>query len=104
MGSWYLKAGYESVIFVPSTPDSILQQRYQSEVNRQGLRIRVVEKAVRSVKSMVQRSDPFQKERCGRESCLMCRAGGKGTCAKVSHIQSLVTTVPTDISHHISPH
>ena len=44
VGSWYLKGGYESVIFVPSTPDSILQQRYQSEVNRQGLRIRVVEK------------------------------------------------------------
>ena len=25
VGSWYLKEGYESVIFVPSTPDSILQ-------------------------------------------------------------------------------
>ena len=82
VGSWYLKGGYESVIFVPSTPDSILQQRYQSEVNRHGLRIRVVEKAGRSVKSMVQRSDPFQKERCGRESCLVCTTGGKGSCGK----------------------
>ena len=77
-----LRGGYESVIFVPSTPDSILEQRYQSEVNRQGLRIRVVEKAGRSVKSMLQRLDPFQKERCGRESCLVCTTGGKGSCGE----------------------
>ena len=62
--SWYGRGGYESVIFVPSTPDSILQKRYQSEVDRQGLRIRVVEKAGRSIESMVQRSDPFQPDRC----------------------------------------
>ena len=31
-GSWYLKGGYESVSqFVPSTPDSILQEMNQSE-------------------------------------------------------------------------
>ena len=82
MNSWYLKGGYESVIFVPSTPDSILQQRYQSDVNCQGLRIRVVEKAGWSVKSMVQRSDPFQLKRCGQESCLECATGGKGSCGK----------------------
>ena len=82
VGSWYLRGGYESVIFVSSIPDFILQQKYQSEVNRQGLWIRVVEKAGRPVKSMVQRSDPLQQERCGQESCLMCTTGGKGSCGK----------------------
>ena len=47
MGSWYLRGGYESVIFVPSTPDSILQLMYHSEVDSQGLPIRVVEIAGR---------------------------------------------------------
>ena len=82
MGSWYLREGYESVIFVLLTPDSILQQRYQFEAARQGLRIRVDEKAGRSVNSMVQRSDPFQQERCGHESCLVCTTGGKVSCGK----------------------
>ena len=42
----------------------------------------MVEKARRSIKSMIQRSDPFQPERCDRESCLVCDAGGKGSCDK----------------------
>ena len=79
VGSWYLRGGYESVLFVHSTPHSILQKRYQSKVDRQSLWIRVVENAGRSVKSMVQRSD---QERCGRESRPMCTTGGKGSCGK----------------------
>ena len=61
VGSWYLRGGYESAIIVPTTPDSILQQRYQYKVDRQGPRIRVVEIVGRSVKSMVERSDLFQR-------------------------------------------
>ena len=45
VNDWYGRGGYQSVIFIPSTPGSVLQQRYQSEVDRQGLRIRAVEKA-----------------------------------------------------------
>jgi hypothetical protein len=29
--TWYKKGGYESVIFVPATPKSILKQRYEFE-------------------------------------------------------------------------
>ena len=42
----------------------------------------MVEKAGRSIKSMVQRSDPFQRERCGHESCVVCAIGGKGSRGK----------------------
>ena len=82
VNDWYGRGGYQSVIFVPSTPGSVLQQRYQSEVDRQGLRIRVVEKAGRSIKSMIQRSDPFQIEKCDRQSCMVCQTSGKGSCDK----------------------
>ena len=82
VNDWYGQGGYQSVIFVPSTPGSVLQQRYQSEVDRQGLRIRVVEKAGRSIKSMIQRSDPFRTEKCDRQSCMVCQTSGKGSCDK----------------------
>ena len=80
--NWYKKGGYESIIFVPSTPGSELQRRYQEEIDRHGLRIRTVEKAGRSLKSMLQRSNPFKKATCGRESCLICETGGRGSCSK----------------------
>ena len=82
VNTWYGRGGYESVIFVPSTPDSVLQQRYQEEIDRRGLKIRVVEKSGRSVKSMLQRSNPFRPEKCDRPSCLVCGTGGKGACDK----------------------
>ena len=44
-----------------------------------GLRIRVAKKAGRSVKIILQRSDPsFRAKKCSRQSCLVCRTGGKG--------------------------
>ena len=64
---WYKQGGYESVIFTPSTPELSLQRQYQSETHRQGLKICVVEKVGQSVKSMVQRSDPFKERTCGRK-------------------------------------
>ena len=79
---WYTKGGYESVIFVPSTPGSVLQRRYQEEINRHDIKIRVVEKAGRSVKSMLQRSDPFKPRTCGRALCFICETEKKGSCDK----------------------
>ena len=79
---WYKRGGYESVIFVPSTPESVLQRRYQAEINRHGVKIRVVEKSGRSVKSMLQRSDPFKERTCGRDMCFVCGTEKKGLCDK----------------------
>ena len=79
---WYKRGGYDSVIFIQSTPGSELKRRFQAEVDRSGLRIRVVEKAGRSVKSALQRSDPFKSNTCDRGECLVCDTGGKGSCSK----------------------
>ena len=77
---WYTQGRYESVIFVPSTPRSVLQRQYQEEINRHDIKIRVVEKAGRSVKSMLQRSDPFKPRTCGRALCFICETEKKGSC------------------------
>ena len=42
---WYKRGGNEAVIFVPATPNSQLQRKYQKEMKRQGFKIKVVEKA-----------------------------------------------------------
>ena len=82
--NWYSKGGFKSVIFVPCTPASDLKKRYQWQIQRSGLKIRVVERAGRSLKSQLQKSNPFRKDDCGREACFICRSGGKGNCMKES--------------------
>ena len=81
--TWYSKGGYESVIFVPATPLSQLQKSFQNEIDRSDIRIRVVEKAGNSIKSMFQRSDPFKRIICGRQDCLVCENGGRGSCGQM---------------------
>lgn len=77
---WYKKGGNEAVIFVPATPGSQLQKEYQREIRNQGYRIKVVEKTGTTLKEVLQRSDPFKRQRCGREDCLVCKQAGKGPC------------------------
>ena len=79
---WYRRVGYESVIFVPSTPNSLLQRRHQGEIDRQGIKIHIVEKSGRSVKSFLQRSDQFKERICSQEGCVVCNTEQKGSCDK----------------------
>ena len=44
-------------MFIQSSPGSELKRKFQAEVDRSNLRIRVVEKAGRSIKSALQRAD-----------------------------------------------
>ena len=76
--NWYKKGGYESVIFVPSTPHSQLAKRYHETVKETGLKIKVVERSGRTVKSILQKSDPHEQPRCTtEEGCMVCE-GVKG--------------------------
>jgi hypothetical protein len=78
--TWYKKGGYESVIFAPVTPKSILKQRYEREVRRIGLNIKIVEQSGVTLKRQLQRSNPFKEKLCQRQECLICQSGGKGEC------------------------
>ena len=47
---WYRKGGFDSVLFVPSTPEGKLKSMYQQEINKSGIRIKVVEKTGSTLK------------------------------------------------------
>ena len=65
---------------MPATPGSQLQKRYQSEIRNQGYKIKVVEKAGTTLKKVLQKSNPFKQQRCGRENGLVCKQAGRGPC------------------------
>ena len=69
---------------MPATPGSHLQKEYQREIRNQCYKIKVVEKTGSTLKEMLQKSDPFKRQRCGREDCLVCKQVGKGPCNEIS--------------------
>jgi hypothetical protein len=78
--SWYKSGGFDSVLFVPSTPGGELKRLYQREIIKSGLRIKVVEKTGATLKSRLQTSNPFKGRQCDRDDCFICVSGGKGNC------------------------
>lgn len=78
--TWYKEGGFDSVLFIPSTPDGRLKKMYQREITSSGFRIKVVEKTGRTLKSQLQQSNPFKPQRCGRVRCFVCSSGGTGNC------------------------
>ena len=78
--NWYKKGNEESVIFVPYTQNSELKKRYVEQIQKSGIRIKVVERPGRTLKSLIQKPDPFKEKRCGRKDCFVCESGGKGDC------------------------
>ena len=82
-GAWYKKGGNLSVIFVPATPRSELKKRYEEVVKQSDIGIRIVERSGRTLKSLVQKSDPFDDGICSdKERCMVCRNGSRkgGRC------------------------
>ena len=77
---WYKRGGDEAVMFVPATPRSQLQKQYQSEIRNQRYKIKVVEKTGTTLKMVLQKSNQFKQQRCGRGNCLVCTQAGRGPC------------------------
>ena len=67
---------------MPVTPGSQLQKKIpvESEIRNQGYKIKVVEKAGTTLKKVLQKSNPFKQQRCGRENGLVCKQAGRGPC------------------------
>ena len=78
--SWYKQGGFDSVLFVPSTPGGKLKRMYHHAIRNSGLRIKLVERTGRTLKSELQRSNPFRKDNCERNDCFVCTTTGKGNC------------------------
>jgi hypothetical protein len=78
---WYKQGGFDTVLFVPSTPRGKLKHMYEHEIKRSGLRMKVVERTGRTLKSQLQTSNPFKQGGCERQNCFICTTTKKGNCA-----------------------
>ena len=72
------------MIFVPNTPKSELKKMYEEEVEKSQVKVKVVESAGKSIKSMLQKSDPSRTSDCQppqKDECPVCLSGHRA-CRK----------------------
>ena len=69
-----------SVLFVQATPNEELRKLLQKEAEKAGLKIKVIEKGGRSIKSMLQKSDIEPQKSCGDINCVICKTKETGLC------------------------
>ena len=77
---WYKRGGFDSVLFIPTTPEGKLKRMYEQVIRRSGIRVKVLERTGRTLKSQLQTSNPFKEPNCGREECFVCSTFGQGNC------------------------
>ena len=78
--TWLKRGGFDSVLFIPTTPNGKLKKMYEEIIRRSGIRMKVVERTGRKLRSQLQTSNPFKEPECGREDCFVCRTFGQGNC------------------------
>ena len=79
--NWIAKGGYDTVMFVPATPQSELAQLWRGVVdNFNGpIKVKIVEEGGRTLKSKLQKSNPRKVIGCVELDCLVCTNGrGEG--------------------------
>ena len=80
--NWSIKGGYIAPIFVPPTPHSELANELKTIAEseaEEGVRFRIIETGGRTIKSMVQKSNPTATTGCEELGCLPCKTGkGEG--------------------------
>ena len=72
--------GADTVLFVQSTPNEILRKELQGQMDKLGMKVKVVEKGGRSLKSLLQCSDVEPSPRCKFDDCVVFRTEAKGQC------------------------
>ena len=53
---------------------------YERTIRGSGIRMKVIERTGRTLKSQLQTSNPFRVQNCGRRDCLVCTSFGQGNC------------------------
>ena len=75
------RVGLTSILFVEQTRNgqyaAKLREKEEYLADVTGYKVKVVEKAGNTLKSLLVRSDPFAGGKCGRYKCLPCKAGLK---------------------------
>ena len=84
--TWHKSGNYDVPLFVPCTPNSELARNIQAlerdTAFARPVRIKIVETGGISMKSLLQRSDPWSKGQCGRPDCFPCMREKGGDCQK----------------------
>ena len=75
--NWY--GDYDAVMFIPATPRSELKRKYDEEIKRRKMKIRVVERSGIKMKDMLQKKNIGDKKQCS-EDCFICTTSRKGDC------------------------
>ena len=78
----------ESVLFLPPTPRAELANMVQEVLKKSRWRIKVIERAGKSVKQLLTKSDPLSTTDCGSEACFVHTTGGTGDCRKQTCLPS----------------
>jgi hypothetical protein len=72
-----------SVIKVPFTPNSLLMKQFQEVTKKHEFPIKFMELSGYSLQNLLEKSNPFQEDTCGRPDCFSCTSGGGGRCDKI---------------------
>ena len=75
------KEEYKSVLFVQPTEKSALKKLYEQVISKSECNVKVVERAGMNVKSKLQKSYPFKREKCSSK-CFVCLSEGRGNCRR----------------------
>eukprot|EP00794_Sanderia_malayensis_P013086 gene13086-14428_t len=78
--NWYRKKGDEVVLFVDATPHGQLAKECRQALKESEIKIKVVEKAGKSLKRCLCRSDPFKRTGCENEKFDLCKIGSDVNC------------------------
>ena len=55
---------------------------YENEIKKTNCKIKIIEKAGKSIAEIFQKSYPFDRIRCRQGECFVCDSGGKGNCKR----------------------
>ena len=74
--TWFRTGGFTSTLTVPVTPMGVLANKVRANLAKgrepEGTRTKVIEDGGLSTKRVLNKSNQFPRDNCGREGCVMC--------------------------------
>ena len=67
-------------MFIEVAPSGQLVKTYRKVIKEAGLKIRVVERARRSLKKLLTKSDPFREDKCNHNKYKACKLNSNANC------------------------
>ena len=76
-------------MFVEATPNGQLAKAYRKALKEASLKVRAVERAGKSMKKMLLKSDSFREGKCNQNMCKMCRLYSHTNCKERSVVYQI---------------